>query len=63
MCQIPVGKVVKIDGKGITVEFKGKTRLLNPKLVKVKVGDYVSFSTNIAIEKVDKDSSPFTGFE
>jgi len=57
MCQAPVGKVVKVDKKSIVVEYNGKKRELNSKLVNVKEGDYVLFSLNIAIEKVDKEEA------
>ncbi len=57
MCQAPVGKVVSVDGDTITVDYKGKRRVLNSKLVKASIGDYVLFSVNIAIEKVDEQEA------
>lgn len=57
MCQAPVGKIVKIDKNKITVECKGELKDLDSKLVDVKEGDYVLFSTNIAIEKLDKEEA------
>lgn len=57
MCQAAVGKVVKVDGKSITIEFNGKTRVLDSSLVKAKVGDYVQFSMNIAIDKMDEEEA------
>jgi len=57
MCQAPVGRVVKINNDKLTVEFNGKLRELNSKLVDVKEGDYVLFSVNIAIEKVDPEEA------
>lgn len=57
MCQAPVGKVVSLDKEGITVEYKGKTRKLRSKLLDVKKGDYVLFSLDIAIDKVDAEEA------
>ena len=61
MCQAPVGKVTKV-GKGvITVDCKGKVRELRSKLADVKAGDYVMFSLDIAIDKVDKEEAEMMG--
>jgi hydrogenase maturation factor len=59
MCQATVGKVIEInEGKGsITIKYKGKRMELNPKLVKVKKGDYVLFAAGIAIEKTSKEEA------
>lgn len=57
MCQAPLGRVVKVNGENIVVKYKGKYRELNSKLVKVKEGDYVTFSLNIAIEKIDPEEA------
>lgn len=57
MCQAPVGKVIGLDGKTITVAYKGKARKLNSRLTDVKVGDYVLFSLDIAIDKVDEEEA------
>jgi len=57
MCQAAVGKVIRVDGKSITVEFNGKTRMLDSGLVEAKVGDYVQFSMNIALDRVDEDEA------
>ena len=55
MCQATIGKVVSIGKGRITIEYNGKKRELDSKLVKVVKGDYVLFSSDIAIEKVDAD--------
>jgi hydrogenase maturation factor len=59
MCQAPVGKVIDIDNSKdrITVEYNGKKRELRSKLVDVKKGEYVLFSLDIAIEKIDKEEA------
>lgn len=57
MCQATVGKVIGIGKGRITVECNGKTRELDAKLVQVKKGDYVLFSADIAIERVEKDEA------
>jgi len=57
MCQAPVGKVIRVNRNTITVEYKGKTRELKSKLVSAKEGDYVLFSLDIAIEKIDKEEA------
>jgi hydrogenase maturation factor len=57
MCQGLVGKVTNMDKDGIIVEYKGKARKLRSKLTDVKIGDYVMFSLDIAIDKVDKEEA------
>jgi len=57
MCQALVGKVVKAGVEKITVECNGKIRELRSKLVDVKEGDNVLFSTDIAIEKIDAEEA------
>lgn len=57
MCQAPVGKVVSVDDGTITVDYRGKRRVLNSKLVKASVGEYVLFSVDIAIEKIDEEEA------
>ncbi|MGD0728765.1 MAG: HypC/HybG/HupF family hydrogenase formation chaperone [Candidatus Micrarchaeaceae archaeon] len=57
MCQSPVGKVIKVNDSTILIEHKGKTRELDSKLVDVKVGEYVMFSLNIAIDKIDEEEA------
>jgi hydrogenase maturation factor len=57
MCQAAVGKVVDAHDDKIVVVHNGKKRELNSKLVKVKKGDYVTFSLNIAIEKIDEEEA------
>ncbi|HIH50195.1 MAG: HypC/HybG/HupF family hydrogenase formation chaperone [Candidatus Micrarchaeaceae archaeon] len=57
MCQAPVGRVIGIGDRKITVKYKGKTRELNSRLGDVKVGDYVLFSLDIAIDKVDEEEA------
>jgi hydrogenase maturation factor len=53
MCQAPVGRVIETNKDRIVVEYKGKRRELRSKLVDVSKGDYVLFSVDIAIEKID----------
>jgi hydrogenase maturation factor len=57
MCQAPIGKVVDAKGGEITVDYKGKRRKLRSRLLDVKKGDYVLFSLDIAIDKVDKEEA------
>jgi hydrogenase maturation factor len=57
MCQGLVGKVISTERDGIVVECKGEKRKLRSKLTDVKVGDYVMFSLDIAIDKVDKEEA------
>jgi hydrogenase maturation factor len=57
MCQAPVGKVVGFDKDGIIVEYKGNTRKLRSRLPEVKEGDYVLFSLDIAVDKVDAEEA------
>jgi hydrogenase maturation factor len=57
MCQAAVGKVVKVGKKSMTVDYKGKLRELRSKLVDVKEGDYVQFTLDIVIDKVDPEEA------
>jgi hydrogenase maturation factor len=57
MCQAPVGRIIKINKDKITIECKGELKELKSKLTDVKRGDYVMFSTNIAIEKVEPEEA------
>lgn len=57
MCQAPVGKVISIEEKRILIEYNGKKRVLNSKLPDIKKGDYVTFSLDMAIDKIDKEEA------
>lgn len=57
MCQAPVGKVIHIGKNKIIVEYNKKRRELNSKLVDVKEGDYVTFSLDIAIDRIEKEEA------
>jgi hydrogenase maturation factor len=57
MCQAPVGKVVGVEDGKLVVEYKGKRRELRSRLPGVKEGDYVQFSLDIAVDKVDKEDA------
>ncbi len=57
MCQAPVGKVVAVDKDRLVVEYRGKRRELRSKLANVSGGDYVLFSVDIAIEKIDPEEA------
>lgn len=57
MCQAPIGKVIKVSEGKLVVEYKTKTLELQSKLVNVKEGDYILFSSNIAIDTVDKEEA------
>jgi hydrogenase maturation factor len=57
MCQAFVGRVVKVNGDKITIDYKGNAMELNSKLVKVKEGDSVLFSADIAMEKIDEEEA------
>lgn len=60
MCQGFIGKVISVDKDSITVEYNGEELRLNSKLLNanmVNEGDYVLFSSDLAIDKVDKDEA------
>ena len=61
MCQAPIGKVIEVSGNTLTVEHKGKMRVLRSKIPAVQKGDYILFSTDIAIEKVDPEEAQMIG--
>jgi len=57
MCQAPVGKVISVGEGKITVEYNGKKRELRSKIPDIKVGEYVQFSLDIAIDKIDEEEA------
>jgi hydrogenase maturation factor len=57
MCQAAVGKVLSVDGDRLTVSYNGKTRVLRSKLAGVAAGEYVQFSLDIAIDRIDKEEA------
>jgi hydrogenase maturation factor len=57
MCQAPVGKVLSVDSGKLTVEYMGERKVLRTKLQGVKAGEYVLFSSGIAIDIVDKEEA------
>jgi hydrogenase maturation factor len=57
MCQAPVGKVLGVEDGSLTVDYNGKRKVLRSKLPEIKVGDYVLFSSGIAIDRVDKEEA------
>ncbi len=57
MCQAPVGRVIEASPKGLLIEYNGKRRELRSRLTDVNAGDYVLFSVDITIEKVDKEEA------
>ena len=57
MCQAPVGKVITIGKDKLVVDYRGKKRELRSKLTNVSKGDYVLFSVNLAIEKIDDEEA------
>ncbi len=57
MCQAPIGKVVNADGRKITVESNGKMVLLRSLIPDISVGDYVFFSSDMVVEKVENEEA------
>jgi hydrogenase maturation factor len=57
MCQAPVGKVTKVGERVLVVEYNGRSRELRSMLPGIKVGDYVSFSLDIAIDRIDREEA------
>ena len=57
MCQAPIGKVIQVSEGKLIVECKGKTLELRSKLAHVKNGDYVIFSSGLAIDKMDSEEA------
>ncbi|MDE1865045.1 MAG: HypC/HybG/HupF family hydrogenase formation chaperone [Candidatus Micrarchaeota archaeon] len=57
MCQAPVGKVLEVRGDRLVVDVKGKRRELRSRLPGIGVGDYVSFSLDIAIDRIEKEEA------
>jgi hydrogenase assembly chaperone HypC/HupF len=54
MCITTIGKIISVDGNKAVVQLKHSRREVRTDLVKVKKGDYVYVSANLAIEKIDK---------
>jgi len=57
MCQAPLGKVVATGDGSVTVKYKGRMLILNAGLVEAEKGDYVFFSDDIALERVEKEDA------
>ena len=58
MCQAPVGKVIRVEGNTATIKYNGQTRKIKcPKQLRLSVGDYVTFSLDIAIDKIDAEEA------
>jgi hydrogenase maturation factor len=57
MCQVPAGRVVAVGEKRLTIEYNGKRRELRSILPGIKVGDYVSFSLDMAIDRIDEEEA------
>ena len=57
MCQAPIGKVVEASGASVSVEYKGRKIKLNSRLADLKEGDYVLFSGDIAIDRIDREEA------
>lgn len=63
MCQAPIGKVIEIEKGRIVVDYKGKRKELESKFLALSKGDYVLFSGNIAIDKVDGEEAKMLGMK
>jgi hydrogenase maturation factor len=46
-----------MDGDRITVECKGKRAGLKSFVTGLAIGDYVIFSSNIAVDKIEKEEA------
>jgi len=57
MCLTIVGKILEVNGKKGVAEVDGERREVNLGLVDVKIGDYVSCSLDLAIEKLETDDA------
>lgn len=57
MCQAPVGRVLEKGDGSLTIDYNGKRRVLRSKLSGINVGDYVQFSLDIAIDKIDEEEA------
>jgi hydrogenase maturation factor len=57
MCQAPVGRVIGVGQGTLTITYKDKTRELRSKLSGIMPGDYVLFSLDIAIDKIDEEEA------
>jgi hydrogenase maturation factor len=57
MCRAPVGKVITIEKGRLTVEYNGRLVGLRSNLQQIKTGDYVLFSSGIAIDKIDEEEA------
>jgi hydrogenase maturation factor len=53
MCIAIIGKVIKVNQKSCIVEINGKKQELNPGIVKLKEGDYVSCAAGLVVEKLE----------
>jgi len=54
MCIMAVGKILELDENVAIVQLKKSKRKVRTDLVKVKEGDYIYVSGNLAVEKIEK---------
>ena len=57
MCQTLIGKVRESGEGNITIEYRGRTVRLRSKLAGLKIGDYVIFSSGIALDTIDEEEA------
>lgn len=57
MCVASPGRVVKINGKTITVDYLGNRVTANSGIVDVKIGDYVLVHAGLVIQVLEKDEA------
>ena len=60
MCQISIGEVIEIQKNMATIRFRGKTIEVKTDLIgDLKTGEFVSFSSGIAIEKIERGDAKY----
>ncbi|VVB77378.1 HupF/HypC family protein [uncultured archaeon] len=61
MCQASIAKILKVGKDKLIVEQGGKRLELKSRLQDVAKGDYVLFSSGIAVDKIDKEEAEMIG--
>ena len=60
MCQVSIGEVLEVRGKSAKVNFRGRKIEVKADLIAdLKPGEFVSFSSGIAIEKMSKEDAAY----
>jgi len=62
MCQATIGKVISVEGGMARVSYRKEVLELDAKLLpNLQEGEYVLFSSGIAIDRIDREEAEMLG--